>query len=214
MRERDFYVQYFADTKNVCTPEPALENKDDDSSVVDKETVILALRLIEKAREDIISIKESINTIAHYVGMPYKAKNICLSFSPAFIDGSQRAYPGYIGYTVDLTPYRDNFSYVRFQACTPLNDEKLVRAYILDDEGNIESYINEDGICNYEWARMPLGPGSMKLVVTLPLSEGGVPVFTPRYVELIPNGVSLKLCQVRERVGNLSAFVGFNNECA
>ena len=214
MKKNDFYDQYLSDSKKLSAP-ALLPPEDTPKSCtsIEQQTdeLLLTLRLFDETKEQIKDIKESINQLAFYVGMPYKAKNICLGYSPALIDGTQRSCEGYIGYTVDLTTYRDNFSYIRFQACAPINSKELLRAYIIDDYGNIEAVINEDSSFYSDWTRLPISSHSRKLVATLPLNKKGVPLFTPRYVELLPNGITQKLCEVSEKVQHLSTILDYKD---
>lgn len=210
MKRKDFYAEFLVDCKNVSFPQTENQSSDEDKFIpAGREELLLTLRLLEDTRNEINSIKETINSIAHFVGMPHKLKKISLCYYPAFVDGAHRACTGYIGYSVDLTPYCRDFSFVRFEACAPLHDDKLARACIIDDKGKVESVLNEEDCMCGNRSSLPITFKSRELIATLPLSKDKVPLFTPRYVELIPNGISHKLCEVKDRVGHLSTFVGF-----
>lgn len=212
MKKINYYNDYLSDCKNSKVMPIAIEDEKVFASETDEKLHYVFL-LFDKANKQIADINEKINTLAHYVGMPYKLTDIRLSYSPALIDGSQRSCPGYIGYTVDLTPYRDDFAYVRFQACAPLDNKELVRAYIVDDFGNIESYIEEDSTFCSDWTRMSITQYSRKLVATLPLNKNGAPLFIPTYVELLSNGLSQGMCEVKENLMNLANLVGYDGKC-
>ena len=209
MKKNNYYINYLTDNRNSKVMPVGRNEEKAFASDVD-EKLHYVFHLFDMTRAQIADINEKMNSLAHYAGMPYRLTDIRLSFYPALIDCSQRSCPGYIGYTVDLTPYRDDFAFVRFQACAPLDNKELVRAYIVDDFGNIEAYVEEDAsFCN-DWTRMPISGSSCRLVATLPLNKKGAPLFTPTYVELLSDGLSQGVCELKERLMRLSDFIGYD----
>ena len=195
--KNDFLKDYFMDCKEVVYP--AQKNELHADETADK--VMNIVRSMTK------EIYDSINRIACYMGVPCRSTNIIEQETPARMSGEKIACNGYIGYTVDLKPYRKMFAAVRFCAAAPAEDEDgVVRGVIIDEDGNVEAIAPGGKVLNHKWTRLPLSEKSSLLVATVPVDENGAPLFVPKYVEFLPDGVVQTLSEY------MSGMMNFDNE--
>lgn len=195
----DFLKEYFMDCKEYVTPTAQKEVVEDSAD----ETADKVMNIVRSMTSEIY---DRLNAIARYVGIPCRVNKISMQSMPAIYGGDKVAHAGYVGYTVDVKHHRDAFAVVRFAAAAPINGEHgIVRGMIIDDEGNVECVASCSGM-RHEWTRLPLTQKSSLLVATVPLDEAGAPVFTPEYVEFLPDGLVQNLSEY------MSEIVGADNK--
>lgn len=198
--KNDFLRDYFNDCKEVTLP--VVKNEEADGAV--DETADKVMNIVRAMTRE---IHERINYVARYVGIPCRVSDINEQETPATISGKKAAHKGYVGYTVDLKPFRDKFSTIRFCADAPATDDTdVVRGIIIDDNGNVECFTPSGNKPNHEWTRLPLSSKSSLLVASLPVDESGAPVFVPEYVEFLPDGIVQSLSEY------MSEMIKFSNE--
>lgn len=144
----------------------------------------------------------AVRDLALYVGVPCEvAVDDTLSVFPACADGERRVVNGLAAYTVDLKPYRDKFSWVRFPSpgCNR-GGEGVLRAAVLDEDGRVLVYAAEECDVFGLWARLPLDERAATLVVTVPV-EDGKPQYVPETVQLMPHGLQQELFEAVDGLG-------------
>lgn len=199
--KNDFLKDYFMDCKEVVYP---AQQKELHGEKLADETADKVMNIVRSMTKEIY---DSINRIACYMGVPCRCTNIIEQEEPARVSGEKIACNGYIGYVVDLKPYRKMFGMVRFCAAAPAKGEDgVVRGVILDEDGNVEAVAPCGKLLNHEWTRLPLSEKSSLLVATVPMDENGAPLFVPKYVEFLPDGVVQTLSEY------MSGMMNFDNE--
>ena len=153
-------------------------------------------------REQLADANRRIAQLMLYVGVPHTVPvdTSLVTLYPARKGNVKRVSKEAASYVVNLQPFRDHFSAVRFKAMTSLCEEKnIVRGIIIDDEGNVECASNNHYATSNPWTRLPITSSSAYLIATLPL-EDGEPAWLPGSVELLPQGLAQDVADVTEKL--------------
>ena len=154
--------------------------------------------------EDLANIHKRLNILASFVGMPYVAhlNEGIMTLYPARKGDVKKVSPEAVSYVVNLQPFRDKFTAVRFKAMNSFsNEEDIVRGIIIDDDGNVERECDNRYCTSNPWTRMPITEKSSYLIATLP-SEDGKPLWIPERVEFLPHGLAQDVAEVADDIIN------------
>lgn len=151
--------------------------------------------------EQLAEIRTRLNTLGLFVGMPHVVSfDGTMTLYPARKSGTKQASDKAVSYTIDLRPFRDMFSVVRFKAMAPFTDDKdIVRGVVIDEAGNVECAIDNKYEMSNPWTRLPITNKSYYLVATVPL-EDGKPAWVPERVEFLPQGLAQNIASVTEKI--------------
>ena len=138
------------------------------------------LKSVVNVHEAIIGIK-TVTDIAYGGAHPAK---LDLSTTPptVVVDTNTSGY--YKSYRINLTPYRSDYNVVYFRGANYGVSSQVVRGYILDDSGVVESYVPTVDSNSNGWQELPITAQSNTLVATYCYSSGGGAVWEPEVVIL------------------------------
>ncbi|MBR5593573.1 MAG: hypothetical protein IKW46_05805 [Bacteroidaceae bacterium] len=148
-------------------------------------------------------LSERINLLAMFVGVPHEVQlDGNLTLYPARRGGNRKLSKEAVSYMVDLKPYREIFSEVRFKATNRFTDDReIVRGIIIDEQGNVECSSNNQMNTSNLWTRLPITANSAFLIASVPLKDGK-PVWIPEKVEFMTKGLAQEVAEITDRLYN------------
>src|SRR5690606_25106083 len=149
-------------------------------------------RLVTGVRNSV----ESINTQINGGSIPdLVITDIVDSLYPARSDGSEETAGWFRGYSVDVSSlYSAGYNKVRFRGANfGVTTSNIIRGYLADDNGNIESFIENVTPNSNGWEELELTPNSTLLKATYCINASGGEVWTPEYIEAIDTDVETGL---------------------
>ena len=151
--------------------------------------------------ERLYELSERINMLAMFVGVPHAVQlDGNLTLYPARKTGKRKLSDEAVSYMVDLTPYRETFSEVRFQAMNMFADDReIVRGIIIDEQGNVECSSNNQMNTSNQWTRLPITRNSTFLIASVPLKDGK-PAWVPQHVEFMTKGLAQEVAEITDRL--------------
>ena len=146
-------------------------------------------------------LSERINLLAMFVGVPHTVQlDGNLTLYPARKNGKRKLSDEAVSYMVDLTPYRNIFSEVRFKAMNRFTDDcEIVRGIIIDEQGNVECSSNNQMNTSNLWTRLPITGESRFLIASVPLKDGK-PAWIPEHVEFMTKGLAQEVAEITDRL--------------
>ena len=149
--------------------------------------------------ERLCELSERINQLAMFVGVPHTVLlDGNLTLYPARKNGKRKLSEHAVSYMVDLTPYRELFSEVRFKSQWLFSDDtEIVRGIIIDDQGDVECASNNEINMTTHWTRLPITKNSKFLVATVPLNDGK-PAWVPEKVEFMTKGLAQEVAEITD----------------
>ena len=146
-------------------------------------------------------LSERINLLAMFVGVPHAVQlDGNLTLYPARKNGKRKLSDEAVSYMVDLTPYRETFSEVRFQAMNRFADDReIVRGIIIDEQGNVECSSSNHMNTSNLWTRLPITRNSAYLIASVPLKDGK-PAWIPEHVEFMTKGLAQEVAEITDRL--------------
>ena len=146
-------------------------------------------------------LSERINLLAMFVGVPHTVQlDGNLTLYPARKNGKRKLSDEAVSYMVDLTPYRETFSEVRFQAMNRFADDReIVRGIIIDAHGNVECSSSNHMNTSNLWTRLPITRNSAYLIASVPLKDGK-PAWIPEHVEFMTKGLAQEVAEITDRL--------------
>ncbi|MBO7272271.1 MAG: hypothetical protein J6U89_05290 [Bacteroidaceae bacterium] len=146
-------------------------------------------------------LSERINMLAMFVGVPHAVQlDGNLTLYPARKNGKRKLSDEAVSYMVDLTPYRNIFSEVRFKAMNRFTDDReIVRGIIIDEQGNVECSSSNHMNTSNLWTRLPITSNSAYLIASVPLKDGK-PVWIPEHVEFMTKGLAQEVAEITDRL--------------
>lgn len=151
--------------------------------------------------ERLCELSERINLLAMFVGVPHAVQlDGNLTLYPARKNGKRKLSDEAVSYMVDLTPYRETFSEVRFQAMNRFADDReIVRGIIIDEQGNVECSSSNHMNTSNLWTRLPITRNSAYLIASVPLKDGK-PAWIPEHVEFMTKGLAQEVAEITDRL--------------
>ena len=151
--------------------------------------------------ERLCELSERINLLAMFVGVPHAVQlDGNLTLYPARKNGKRKLSDEAVSYMVDLTPYRETFSEVRFQAMNRFADDcEIVRGIIIDEQGNVECSSSNHMNTSNLWTRLPITRNSAYLIASVPLKDGK-PAWIPEHVEFMTKGLAQEVAEITDRL--------------
>ena len=151
--------------------------------------------------ERLCELSERINLLAMFVGVPHAVQlDGNLTLYPAHKNGKRKLSDEAVSYMVDLTPYRETFSEVRFQAMNRFADDReIVRGIIIDEQGNVECSSSNHMNTSNLWTRLPITRNSAYLIASVPLKDGK-PAWIPEHVEFMTKGLAQEVAEITDRL--------------
>ena len=151
--------------------------------------------------ERLCELSERINLLAMFVGVPHAVQlDGNLTLYPARKNGKRKLSEEAVSYMVDLTPYRETFSEVRFQAMNRFTDDReIVRGIIIDEQGNVECSSSNHMNTSNLWTRLPITRNSAYLIASVPLKDGK-PAWIPEHVEFMTKGLAQEVAEITDRL--------------
>ena len=151
--------------------------------------------------ERLCELSERINLLAMFVGVPHIVQlDGNLTLYPARKNGKRKLSDEAVSYMVDLTPYRETFSEVRFQAMNRFADDReIVRGIIIDEQGNVECSSSNHMNTSNLWTRLPITRNSAYLIASVPLKDGK-PAWIPEHVEFMTKGLAQEVAEITDRL--------------
>ena len=162
--------------------------------------------------ERLCELSERINLLAMFVGVPHAVQlDGNLTLYPARKNGKRKLSDEAVSYMVDLTPYRETFSEVRFQAMNRFADDReIVRGIIIDEQGNVECSSSNHMNTSNLWTRLPITRNSAYLIASVPLKDGK-PAWIPEHVEFMTKGLAQEVAEITDRLYS-DALDTYNND--
>ena len=147
-----------------------------------------------------------------FVGVPHAVQlDGNLTLYPARKNGKRKLSDEAVSYMVDLTPYRETFSEVRFQAMNRFADDcEIVRGIIIDEQGNVECSSSNHMNTSNLWTRLPITRNSAYLIASVPLKDGK-PAWIPEHVEFMTKGLAQEVAEITDRLYS-DALDTYNND--
>ena len=200
-RETNFISNYQSDFDAVVKPE--------DKSIPQFATNVPKMPSVE---ERLCELSERINQLAMFVGVPHTVQlDGNLTLYPARKNGKRKLSDEAVSYMVDLTPYRNIFSEVRFKAMNRFTDDReIVRGIIIDEQGNVECSSSNHMNTSNLWTRLPITGNSAYLIASVPLKDGK-PAWIPEHVEFMTKGLAQEVAEITDRLYN-DALDTYNKE--
>ena len=189
-RDTNFISNYQSDFDAVVKPE--------DKSIPQFATNVPKMPSVEQR---LCELSERINQLAMFVGVPHAVQlDGNLTLYPARKNGKRKLSKEAVSYMVDLTPYREIFSEVRFKAMNRFTDDReIVRGIILDEQGNVECSSNNQMNTSNLWTRLPITCESRFLIASVPLKDGK-PAWVPEKVEFMSKGLAQGVAEITDRL--------------
>lgn len=189
-RDTNFISNYQSDFDAVVKPE--------DKSIPQFATNVPKMPSVEQR---LCELSERINQLAMFVGVPHTVQlDGNLTLYPARKNGKRKLSKEAVSYMVDLTPYREIFSEVRFKAMNRFTDDReIVRGIILDEQGNVECSSNNQMNTSNLWTRLPITGESRFLIASVPLKDGK-PAWVPEKVEFMTKGLAQDVAEITDRL--------------
>ena len=189
-RDTNFISNYQSDFDAVVKPE--------DKSIPQFATNVPKMPSVEQR---LCELSERINQLAMFVGVPHTVQlDGNLTLYPARKNGKRKLSKEAVSYMVDLTPYREIFSEVRFKAMNIFTDDReIVRGIILDEQGNVECSSNNQMNTSNLWTRLPITGESRFLIASVPLKDGK-PAWVPEKVEFMTKGLAQDVAEITDRL--------------
>lgn len=119
------------------------------------------------------------------LGESISIHSLTLVNTPARYDGTESSSGSFSGYTVDLTSLRDKYKYVRFRGSNVGSSNSIVSGIVLDEDGNVESFIRNKNDNTTEWNVLPITEKSALLKCTYctnQIYQTAVEPWLPKYV--------------------------------
>lgn len=134
------------------------------------------VKLLEKTGKQIAEIQEEL-----YGGIV--SVNIEITDYPAYENGSESKAGYFKGYKVDLTPYIGKYDEVYFRGGEfGTSVPRLTRGLILDNNGNVESFVPFRAFASNGWEILPITEKSKTLWASYCTKPEGGEVWSPEYV--------------------------------
>lgn len=112
------------------------------------------------------------------------------------------------GYKIDLIDYRDRYDAVYFRGANYGVSSNIIRGYILDTYGIVESYIENTESASNGWQELPLTNKSATLVATYCYSSGGGEVWSPENVIMKPRvGISGRMNNIEGNISDITTDI-------
>ena len=171
---------------------------------------------LAKRTDDISNKVDIFNSIIEGANEILDVKNITKVSNPAGLDFSttppsiKEEIAGYFqGYTVDLTKYRDKYNAVYFRGANFNTSGYIVRGYIVDNEGRVETYVRNTADKSNGWQELPVTHKSATLKATYCIDSRGGEKWTPENgtVKLYRVGITEWVDSIEENVDSLVANV-------
>ncbi len=141
------------------------------------------IKPVLNAHESIIGIK----TVTDIVDAGKYPARLDLSTVPPTVVVYTTESGYFKGYRIDLTPYKIGYKAVYFRGANYGVSSQVVRGYIVDDDGVVESWVENIESNTNGWQTLPITANSNTLVATSCFSSSGGEVWTPEFVMLIAN---------------------------
>ena len=131
-----------------------------------------------------------------------------MTLYPARKGDVKKVSPEAVSYMVNLRPFRDKFTAVRFKAMSSFsNEEDIVRGIIINDDGDVERECDNRYGTSNPWTRLPITEKSSYLIATVP-SVDGKPLWIPERVEFLPHGLAQDVAEVADDIINDTIELG------
>ena len=158
---------------------------------------------VSSVEQRLRELSERINLLAMFVGVPHEVQlDGNLTLYPARRNGNRKLSKEAVSYMVDLKPYREIFSEVRFKATNRFTDDReIVRGIIIDEQGNVECSSNNQMNTSNLWTRLPITGNSAFLIASVPLKDGK-PTWVPEKVEFMTKGLAQEVAEITDRLYN------------
>ena len=158
---------------------------------------------VSSVEQRLRELSERINLLAMFVGVPHEVQlDGNLTLYPARRNGNRKLSKEAVSYMVDLKPYREIFSEVRFKATNRFTDDReIVRGIIIDEQGNVECSSNNQMNTSNLWTRLPITCNSAFLIASVPLKDGK-PAWVPEKVEFMTKGLAQEVAEITDRLYN------------